>query len=679
MKYLDNSGLGHLWEKIKGLVGGKADVGHSHVSADIDDVDGAPTSGSGSLVTSGGVYGALSGKQAKVTGGASTITSSNLTANRALISNSVGKVGASVVTSTELGYLDGVTSNVQTQLNGKASTYVGKTNKVLVTDGDGKISTSTVRNDDFLLFVDIVEACFNFLNNLSEPKTEKFDLNVDINFKKTTTVNGSNVATADDISELAEEISGKQATIKGAASTITEVNVTPNRVLVSNIDGKVTASTLNSDNLQYLSGINDNVQNQLNRTAPKSHISTATTYGAGTSIYYGHVKLSDSTSSTSGTSSGIAATPSAVKAAYDLADTANTNATSALNKANIKKNTAITTGDIIDTHLTVGTRASGSTYYGTRSFAVGYNITASGENAFASGYYSKASGSCACAVCNSTASGNSSFSSGSNTSATGSCSFVTNQSNDASGTRSFAAGYSNTALDYQAKFGRWVKDGTAGTLSGTDGDVFTVGIGTSSAKKNGFRVDFAGNGYFYKAVSGTGADYAEMWEWQDGNPNSEDRVGYFVSFIGDKIRLANENDDLRKVGIISGNPAVVGDNFADDWQGMYLQDIYGRNITEHKSYDAEYDEDGNLIHEAYEADEYVLNPDYNSNEEYVPRRQRKEWDAVGTHGKLVVHDDGTCQVDGFCKPANGGIATASDTGFYVMERVNENHIRVYIR
>ena len=56
--------------------------------------------------------------------------------------------------------------------------------------------------------------------------------------------------------------------------------------------------------------------------APKAHASTATTYGAGTSNNYGHVKLSASTSSTSGTSSGVAATPSAVKSAYDLASKA---------------------------------------------------------------------------------------------------------------------------------------------------------------------------------------------------------------------------------------------------------------------------------------------------------------------------------------------------------------------
>lgn len=56
--------------------------------------------------------------------------------------------------------------------------------------------------------------------------------------------------------------------------------------------------------------------------APTSHASTATTYGAGSSSKYGHVKLSDSHASTSGASGGIAATPSAVKSAYDLASKA---------------------------------------------------------------------------------------------------------------------------------------------------------------------------------------------------------------------------------------------------------------------------------------------------------------------------------------------------------------------
>ena len=61
----------------------------------------------------------LTSKQDVIVGAASTITENNLVADRALISNSSGKVAVSNVTSTELGYLDGVTSNVQTQLNKK--------------------------------------------------------------------------------------------------------------------------------------------------------------------------------------------------------------------------------------------------------------------------------------------------------------------------------------------------------------------------------------------------------------------------------------------------------------------------------------------------------------------------------------------------------------------------------
>lgn len=63
----------------------------------------------------------LSGKQSSITGAATTIVSSNLTANRALVSNSSGKVAVSTISSTELGYLGGVTSNIQTQFNGKAN------------------------------------------------------------------------------------------------------------------------------------------------------------------------------------------------------------------------------------------------------------------------------------------------------------------------------------------------------------------------------------------------------------------------------------------------------------------------------------------------------------------------------------------------------------------------------
>ena len=61
----------------------------------------------------------LDAKAGAITGAASTIATSDLTASRALASNSSGKVAVSSVTSTELGYVSGVSSAIQTQLDAK--------------------------------------------------------------------------------------------------------------------------------------------------------------------------------------------------------------------------------------------------------------------------------------------------------------------------------------------------------------------------------------------------------------------------------------------------------------------------------------------------------------------------------------------------------------------------------
>tara|TARA_B100000941_G_scaffold79244_1_gene54298 strand:- start:157 stop:1476 length:1320 start_codon:yes stop_codon:yes gene_type:complete len=57
-----------------------------------------------------------------ITGAATTIDTENLTVSRALASDANGKVAVSGVTSTELGHVSGVTSAIQTQLDGKQST-----------------------------------------------------------------------------------------------------------------------------------------------------------------------------------------------------------------------------------------------------------------------------------------------------------------------------------------------------------------------------------------------------------------------------------------------------------------------------------------------------------------------------------------------------------------------------
>lgn len=61
-----------------------------------------------------------------------------------------------------------------------------------------------------------------------------------------------------------EALGNKQETITGSASSITKSNLPLSRVLVSNASGKVTASSITSTQLSYLSGVSKNIQNQLN-------------------------------------------------------------------------------------------------------------------------------------------------------------------------------------------------------------------------------------------------------------------------------------------------------------------------------------------------------------------------------------------------------------------------------
>lgn len=66
----------------------------------------------------------ISGKQATITGAATTVVSSNLGTNKAVISNGSGKLDVSTVTTTELGYISGLSSSAQTQLNSKLSATI---------------------------------------------------------------------------------------------------------------------------------------------------------------------------------------------------------------------------------------------------------------------------------------------------------------------------------------------------------------------------------------------------------------------------------------------------------------------------------------------------------------------------------------------------------------------------
>ena len=142
-----------------------------------------------------------------------------------------------------------------------------------------------------------------------------------------------------------------------------------------------------------------------------------------------------------------------------------------------------------------------------------------------------------------------------------------------------------------------------------------------------FTLTGAGNGNCDGAWTGGGADYAEYFEWSDENPDAEDRRGISVVLDGDKIREAQTGED--PIGVISGNPSVVGDAAWNKWTGKYLRDEYGTYIQE--DYEVT-DDDGNTVIQQRRK----LNPAYDPDVEYVSREQRPEWDCVGLMGKLRI-------------------------------------------
>ena len=88
----------------------------------------------------------VDGKQNTITGAVSNVVSNNLTASRALVSNDAGKLGVSTTTLTELNYVHGVTSAIQTQLDGKSNTNHNHDSAYVNVTGDTMTGDLTVPN-----------------------------------------------------------------------------------------------------------------------------------------------------------------------------------------------------------------------------------------------------------------------------------------------------------------------------------------------------------------------------------------------------------------------------------------------------------------------------------------------------------------------------------------------------
>ena len=318
---------------------------------------------------------------------------------------------------------------------------------------------------------------------------------------------------------------------------------------------------------------------------------------------------------------------------------------------------------------TIGTKA---TCEGSNTTASGNYSHAEGSNTTASGNYSHAEG------IGTTASGNYSHAEGNGTTASEQYSHAEGMSTTAIGSYSHAAGCYTTSNYCQTVVGRYnVEKGSTSSYT-TDSGYLIVGCGTSSsATANCFRA--TESKVYGKTYSSSGADYAEMFEWLDGNISNEDRIGKFVTLDGDKIKLATSQDDYI-LGVVSGNPSVIGDSHSDQWAYMFEQDIFGRPIYETVTIPEEKDDDGNIIVEEHTEEQLKVSKQYDNTQPYIARDKRKEWVAVGLLGKLICIDDGTAEINGYVSPNENSIATHSEekTKYRVMKRIDETHIQIMI-
>ena len=214
----------------------------------------------------------------------------------------------------------------------------------------------------------------------------------------------------------------------------------------------------------------------------------------------------------------------------------------------------------------------------------------------------------------------------------------------------------------------------------TKSRLFYIGNGSSDTdRRNAFSVTRAGDIISAGKLTQNGADYAEYFEWEDGNTENEDRVGYLVSLTSTgKIKKADVGDEI--FGIVSATPSVIGNAYEDEWQGKYLTDEWGRKQYELVTYIAEYDEAGNLISPEYSAEIPLLNPEYDETIEYIPRSERKEWAPIGLLGQLLVRDSGDSKVGDYLTARAGmGVKSDTRTNIRVIAKVSDDIVKVLIK
>lgn len=154
-----------------------------------------------------------------------------------------------------------------------------------------------------------------------------------------------------------------------------------------------------------------------------------------------------------------------------------------------------------------------------------------------------------------------------------------------------------------------------------------------------------------------GADYAEMFEWNDGNANSADRRGLFVSLVnGNKLSVGGSN----VIGVVSSSPVVIGDAAELSWHGKYERDEFGGIV--------------------YQTIDGMRRPkpstSYIPTQTYTPRRMRKEWAPIGLVGKLHVRSAQALTAGNKCSANSSGYAV-SGNDYHILRVIRQPTSTLY--
>lgn len=222
------------------------------VAANLTTVSNSVASNTANLTT---VSNLVNTKQPILTGALTSVTNVDLTPSMAVISDSLGKVASSAnVSDVELSRLDGVTSPIQSQIDSNANSLSNRidTKQPVITG-----AASSVTNIDLSASMAVISDSSGKIAssaNVSDVELSRLD-------GITSSVQNQIDSNAN---SLSNRIDTKQPVIIGAASSVTNINLSASMAVISDSSGKIASSAQVSDvELGRLDGVTSSVQSQL--------------------------------------------------------------------------------------------------------------------------------------------------------------------------------------------------------------------------------------------------------------------------------------------------------------------------------------------------------------------------------------------------------------------------------